>query len=775
MRPVTCLVTYEEYPTKGEPIYAPKCYCILTNKPTGEFAHRWLQHFNESYPRATAASPSDWESTVDKLLGTTEGDISSTDGVPAFGPPGSLPPCDANAFWLIHSIGLGNVVKVVLWLLQEEKVIFVSSSLPLLSQCINTVSALLYPFAWSFMYITVLPVSLIEYTQSPMPFLVGLLRSAFTSVKPKEIPEGAMIIDLDYGTVMGNTAFTIMPPPHLTRQLFADLQYAGEAALGLDNPLAWGAAGAGIPGERLVLHHTLVRAAFLRFFAALVQGHRRYVMYLRLLPKPHAHFSSGAFIQSFAEDARNFAEALIRKQMFLAFIETRPWPVGDAFDTAVAREVWKMPMEEMPAFINTLADGTAERPVFGLTTGETQMRVDEGLTEEARCAFDKAIEISVPAIVNFRVDTLETLKKSINVQYFRIRFCTVLREYLHREGHRAWEVSENAGRLIGDLLSFMITESEARSDYVSLKLIAGILHKCHYKRGSETHYLCERSASAQAWKTTTVWEEIFCIIMTSVLESIYMDVPITKDWDKLPKDVVTQYANREWEETRLEFAFLVSMMESLDVSPVIMKKLMPVVIVNFDENKYQELIGLLEPTTMAKLQEVDSLEKHSLPQNIAAANIVVCWVDDKINEPTLIANVKAVQDEIQRLKKNINLEIQSNYSSCCFIFFEFICLFYIAFPSSKDLKDWLCTYGHKLEDKLRIVTNRYRQFDGCDNAAEAVFRVVREDAKLPSVPVLIFCGNKPLAESIVKKQQNGYVAVNIVSLCDFCINGKLPK
>lgn len=678
MRPVTCLVTYEEYHIDTEVIYSPKCYCILSSHPTGDFTRKWLQIFNRELHTMNTESRG---TAIRELLGFTYNNSPET--ILSIGSQkfqekvlmpieGGLPVCHNNAFWLINSIGLGNVVNIILWLLQEEKVLFVSSNLPILSQCIETIGSLLYPFSWSFLYVTVLPTPLIDYTQSPMPFMIGFLRSAFMSIKRKEIPEGAMIVDLDYGTVMGSNTPTNVPPPHLVKQLFSDLRHANDIAIGMDDPLGWNSWD-GINTKRLMLSNLVIRGAFLRFFASLLRDHRRYIQFLRLLPKPHAHFSSDAFVQSFDKDSKSFVKDMIMKQMFLAFIENRPWPIGDSFDTAINANIWSMPMKELPCFMEGLMNGTVRRPVFGIPN-ENQMVRTEGLTEEAKAAYDKAIAMGVPALVNFRAESLDFLKKSISEQYFRIQFCVQLREYLHSKDKRAWEVSENAGRLIGDFLGFMITESAAKNDFVTLKLIAAILHKCRYQKGTEVHYLCERSGSSSIWKDANTWEEIFCLIMTSTLQRMYSEVKVDEKWNDILDKDATKYANREWEETRVEFAFLVSIMESLDVPPIVMKKLMPVVIVNFDETKYQELIELLEPTTMAKLKAVDTMEDHPLPQNLIDANAIVCWVDDKINEPTLLMNVKFVKDEAQRTKKSFILEIQSKYNIKFLFFFICVCI-----------------------------------------------------------------------------------------------------
>ena len=58
--------------------------------------------------------------------------------------------------------------------LKEEKIIFKSRQKSLLSIACETLCALLYPFQWHHVYIPVLPLSLLDFLQSPTPYIVGV-------------------------------------------------------------------------------------------------------------------------------------------------------------------------------------------------------------------------------------------------------------------------------------------------------------------------------------------------------------------------------------------------------------------------------------------------------------------------------------------------------------------------------------------------------------------------------------------------------------------------
>lgn len=194
-------------------------------------------------------------------------------------------------------------------------------------------------------------------------------------------------------------------------------------------------------------------------------------------------------------------------------------------------------------------------------------------------------------------------------------------------------------------------------------------------------------------------------------------------------------------------------MESLNVSVSLIKKLMPIIIVDFNEHLYQHLLEVLPSTTREKMKLAeDQQAATALPEDLARANVIVAWLDDKISEPGLQQNIALAKAEALK-KKKYRVEV-------------------LQFSSSTTLKSWLVKFGQLAAPKLRIVTNRYRKFDGEDYAAKKAISVVREDPSLAGVPILIFCGNRQLAEPLLEETTNVYLATHPSGLCDFCMNGK---
>ena len=64
----------------------------------------------------------------------------------------------------------------------EKSVIFVSDNIPLLSSAILGMQCFLAPFKWTYVQIPILPRSLVDMIEAPMPFIVGLLKSHFQFV-----------------------------------------------------------------------------------------------------------------------------------------------------------------------------------------------------------------------------------------------------------------------------------------------------------------------------------------------------------------------------------------------------------------------------------------------------------------------------------------------------------------------------------------------------------------------------------------------------------------
>ncbi|RNA39384.1 suppression of tumorigenicity 5 -like [Brachionus plicatilis] len=89
------------------------------------------------------------------------------------------------------------VIKVFGSMLMEKKLIFISNKLSFLSSTIHAFETLLYPFNWPHTYIPVLPSFLIEMTEAPTPYIIGLMRSCKNELIRYKNCSDILIVDLD--------------------------------------------------------------------------------------------------------------------------------------------------------------------------------------------------------------------------------------------------------------------------------------------------------------------------------------------------------------------------------------------------------------------------------------------------------------------------------------------------------------------------------------------------------------------------------------------------
>lgn len=82
----------------------------------------------------------------------------------------------------LSALSADAFVKILFAIMLEKSVVFVSDNLPLLSSAILGMQCFLHPFQWSYVQIPILPRSLVDMVEAPMPFLVGLLRSHISEV-----------------------------------------------------------------------------------------------------------------------------------------------------------------------------------------------------------------------------------------------------------------------------------------------------------------------------------------------------------------------------------------------------------------------------------------------------------------------------------------------------------------------------------------------------------------------------------------------------------------
>ncbi|KAK0397722.1 hypothetical protein QR680_002239 [Steinernema hermaphroditum] len=84
-------------------------------------------------------------------------------------------------------------------LLKERRIIFTSRKIGQLSSCVFAAAGLLYPFHWQSLFIPVLPHHLVDMLMAPMPFLIGVPKKTFWSLRLHDLGDVA-IVDLDEKT-----------------------------------------------------------------------------------------------------------------------------------------------------------------------------------------------------------------------------------------------------------------------------------------------------------------------------------------------------------------------------------------------------------------------------------------------------------------------------------------------------------------------------------------------------------------------------------------------
>ena len=89
--------------------------------------------------------------------------------------PKELPLAKFSFLPLFTALSISNIVMVVVGcLLEETKVVLLSQRYGLLAPCAEALLSFLFSFEWQGIYIPVMPYSLLDVLDAPVPFLLGL-------------------------------------------------------------------------------------------------------------------------------------------------------------------------------------------------------------------------------------------------------------------------------------------------------------------------------------------------------------------------------------------------------------------------------------------------------------------------------------------------------------------------------------------------------------------------------------------------------------------------
>jgi len=112
-------------------------------------------------------------------------------------PKNKLPLNDFSYRPLFATLSVNNILTVFGYLLGEARIAICSKNYSLLTPVTEAFLSLIFPFVWQGAYIPVMPSSMTDILDAPVPFLVGL-HSRYLKMNPQDQrPRGVIFVDLD--------------------------------------------------------------------------------------------------------------------------------------------------------------------------------------------------------------------------------------------------------------------------------------------------------------------------------------------------------------------------------------------------------------------------------------------------------------------------------------------------------------------------------------------------------------------------------------------------
>ncbi|VDM24979.1 unnamed protein product [Toxocara canis] len=236
---------------------------------------------------------------------------------------------DKVALFLEQLGTIQNVLTLLCAILTDRKILFRSCSLTRLADSCYAVCVLLYPFEYPHTFVPVLPELLIEYLESPTPYIMGLLHSVRTLNVDLDT---TIVIDLDIGAVHVPAAVTLpsIPEPFAQRFIYS-LQMVLNPSLATADD-AWKMGQPPYPSHEV--QDKRIRACFIRFFADLLCGYRCCLEVVRLHSPPLIVFHKSAFLGLRGFSSCPLIRTFLDSLLFQSFICERglPFRVCDLFD-----------------------------------------------------------------------------------------------------------------------------------------------------------------------------------------------------------------------------------------------------------------------------------------------------------------------------------------------------------------------------------------------------------------------------------------------------------
>ncbi|KAF2002656.1 DENN-domain-containing protein [Amniculicola lignicola CBS 123094] len=133
--------------------------------------------------------------------------------------PGSR---NIDIYALFRCLSVQNIITLFEFVLQESRIILLSSHTAMLHLASHAIVNLIYPFKWAGVFIPVLPARLVQTIEAPCPYIVGIERR----YDPEYPEDEYVLVDLDRDDVSAHGPPPTPLPRQQRRKLVSLLQHA---------------------------------------------------------------------------------------------------------------------------------------------------------------------------------------------------------------------------------------------------------------------------------------------------------------------------------------------------------------------------------------------------------------------------------------------------------------------------------------------------------------------------------------------------------------------
>ncbi|KAG1656289.1 Suppression of tumorigenicity 5 protein [Nymphon striatum] len=215
---------------------------------------------------------------------------------------------------LLKALHVETLIKAFSVILMERRILFCANTLTVLTQCIQAITGLLYPFTWQHTLVPVIPETMLDLCLLPTPFVMGVLTNSIDKVR--ELPlEDVLIVDLDYSRIIQETVdinATIIP-----RKIRAALSTALTLANTMTDPTA-------------MYLTTVMSETFVQMFVHLVGHYQKHIMLNFQVRKVNIqedndfYFMRDSFCKApYSRGTQRFLKWFCETQTFVVFINKK--------------------------------------------------------------------------------------------------------------------------------------------------------------------------------------------------------------------------------------------------------------------------------------------------------------------------------------------------------------------------------------------------------------------------------------------------------------------